>query len=78
MFDALLFVGMLVYTMAIPSLTHDELTATRLLSELPPEKAEAIRKYSLWKGQTLLATLKEALLKTADEINAKADGLIPA
>lgn len=59
-------------------ITHDELTATRLLSELPPEKAEAIRKYSLWKGQSVLATLKEALLKTADQINTNADGLIPA
>lgn len=59
-----------------PQITHDELTAQRLLNELPPAKADIIRLYSLKKGQPVLATLKEALLKTADQINS--DGLIPA
>jgi hypothetical protein len=57
-------------SMSTPALTHDDLTAQRLLDSLPPEKADVIRKYSLFKGQSLVATLKESLLKTADQINA--------
>jgi hypothetical protein len=52
-------------------ITHEELSANKLLAELPPDKAEILRKYSLWKGQSLVTTLKEALLRTADEINTQ-------
>ena len=51
-------------------ITHEELSANKLLSELPTEKQEVLRRYSLMKGQTMVATLKECLLKVADEINA--------
>lgn len=57
---------------ALAPITHEELSANRLLSELPPEKQEIIRRYSLMKGQTIVATLKESLIKVADEINASA------
>lgn len=78
MFDVLRFVSSFIYIMATPSLTHDDLTAQRLLDSLPPEKAEVIRKYTLFKGQSLVATLKEALLKTADQINTESKTLISA
>ena len=64
--------------MSTPTLTHDDLTAQRLLDSLPPEKAEAIRKYTLFKGQSLVQTLKEALLRTADQINTESNNLVSA
>lgn len=64
--------------MSTPSLTHDDITAQRLLADLPPEKAEIIRKYTLFRGQSLVTTLKEALLKTADQINTESKTLVSA
>lgn len=47
-----------------------EVSAIELFHHLPPEKRAVVHRYSLMKGQTIVATLKECLLKVSDEINA--------
>lgn len=72
LFDGLLFVSNIIDTMATPPITHAELTATQMLETLPPAAAETIRRYSLAKGQSIVQTLKDGLLKIADEVNTSA------
>lgn len=72
LFDGLLFVSTIIDTMATPPITHAELTATQMLETLPPAAAETIRRYSLAKGQSIVQTLKDGLLKIADEVNTSA------
>lgn len=50
-------------------MTHDDITAERLLSELPPEAREQLHTLATRRKVPMTTLIKEGLLKIAQDIN---------
>ena len=59
-------------------MTHDDITANRLLNELPQEAREKLHTLATRRKVPMTALIKEGLLKIAKDINRAARARKPA